>query len=65
MKFKIKQNAREEFYWVLVAGNGEPICMSENYQTKASAVKAINLVKLDSAKAEIVDTTVIFRPRDN
>ena len=61
MKFKIKKNAREEFFWVLVAGNGEPICMSEGYQTKEGAVKSINLVKLDASRSEIEDTTVIFR----
>ncbi len=63
MKFKIKKNAREKFFWELVAGNGEPVCVSEGegYETKESAVKSINLVKLDAAKAEIVDTTVIFR----
>lgn len=61
MKFKIKQNPREEFFWELVAGNGELICASEAYQSKESAVKAINLVKLESGRAEIVDTTVIFR----
>ncbi len=61
MKFKIKQNPQEEFFWELVAGNGELICASEVYQSKESAVKAINLVKLESGRAEIVDTTVIFR----
>ena len=61
MKFKIKQNPREEFFWELVAGNGELICASEAYRSKESAVKAINLVKLESGRAEIVDTTVIFR----
>ncbi len=65
MKFKIKKNGREEFFWTLVAGNGEPICVSEGYQTKKGAVKSINLVKLDARGAPIVDTTVIFRPRDN
>ncbi len=61
MKFKIKQNLREEFFWELVAGNGELICASEPYQSKESAVKSINLVKLESGRAEISDTTVIFR----
>lgn len=65
MKFKIKKNPREEFFWELVAGNGELICASEVYQTKEGAVRSINLVKLDARNAEIVDTTVIFRPRDN
>lgn len=63
MKFKIKKNAREKFFWVLIAGNGEPVCMSEGdgYETKENAVRSINLVKLDARGAEIVDTTVIFR----
>lgn len=60
MKFKIKKNRKEEFFWELVAGNGELICMSEAYQTKESAVKSINLVKLDARGAEIFDTTIIF-----
>ena len=61
MKFKIKKNSKEEFFWVLVAGNGEPICLSEGYKTREGAVRSINLVKLDASRAEIVDTTVIFR----
>ncbi len=61
MKFKIKQNIREEFYWVLIAGNGETICVSEGYETRVGAVKSINRVKLDASKADIEDTTVIFR----
>lgn len=65
MKFKIKQNPRQEFFWELVAGNGELICASEAYQSKESAVKSINLVKLDSGRAEIIDTTVIFRRMSN
>ena len=61
MKFKIKKNRKDEFFWELVAGNGELICMSEAYQTKENAVKSINLVKLDGRGSEIIDTTVIFR----
>lgn len=61
MKFKIKKNRKDEFFWELVAGNGELICMSEAYQTKEGPVRSINLIKLDARGAEIVDTTVIFR----
>lgn len=61
MKFKIKKNAREEFFWTLVARNGEPICTSEGYKTREGAVKSINLVKLDASHSDIEDTTVIFR----
>lgn len=67
MKFKIKKNAHEKFFWELVSGNGEPIAESEGegYESKENVVRAINLVKLEASKAEIVDTTVIFRPREN
>lgn len=67
MKFKIKKNAREKFFWELVAGNGELIAESEGdgYETKEGVVRAINLVKLEASRAEIIDTTVIFRPREN
>lgn len=61
MKFKIKQNPHGEFFWELVAGNGELVCASETYQAKESAIKSINLVKLESGRSGIVDTTVIFR----
>ena len=60
MKYKIKKNVRDEFFWTLVARNGEPICVSEGYSTRENAVKAINLLKLNVREAEIVDTTVIF-----
>lgn len=61
MKFKIKKNAHDQYYWVLVARNGEPICTSDPYESRESAVKSINLLKLDARSAEIVDTTTIFR----
>ncbi len=61
MKFKIKKNRKDEFFWVLVANNGEPICTSEGYTARENAVKSINRLKLDAPMAEIVDTTVIFR----
>lgn len=61
MKFKIKKNAHDQYYWVLVARNGEPICTSDPYESRESTVKSINLVKLDAHGAEIVDTTTIFR----
>lgn len=62
MKFKIKKNSKEEFFWTLVAKNGEIVCVSdEGYKTREGAVRSINLVKLESLKAEIEDTTIIFR----
>ncbi len=54
-KFKILQNAKGEYYWKFVANNGEPICWTEAYASKESAMHAIDLVKADAPHAEVVE----------
>lgn len=44
-KFVIKNAANDQFYFNLVAGNGETILTSEMYKAKASAENGIESVK--------------------
>jgi uncharacterized protein YegP (UPF0339 family) len=45
MHFEILKNAKGEYYWRLVAANGEIICWSEGYTSYSNAVNSVNLVK--------------------
>jgi len=54
-KFVITKDKKGEFRFVLKAGNGEIIAMSEGYATKPSAQKGIESVRKNAADAVIVD----------
>lgn len=51
-KFVIKQSSNEQFYFSLVAGNGEKILASEMYKAKASAENGIESIKKNATLAE-------------
>lgn len=51
--FKIKINTKGEWYWVLYAANGEPVCWSEGYSSRQGAANSANWVKLNAALAPI------------
>jgi uncharacterized protein YegP (UPF0339 family) len=55
MKFELKFNEAEEYYWRFLSGNGEVIAWSEGYADKRDALHAIELVKTHAKDAEIVD----------
>jgi uncharacterized protein YegP (UPF0339 family) len=43
--FKIKPDVRSQYYWTLVAGNGETVAVSESYTTKYSAIRSAERVR--------------------
>jgi uncharacterized protein YegP (UPF0339 family) len=53
--FKIKRSKDDQYYWILVAANGETLCQSETYTSKQSALKGIESCKVNAASAEIID----------
>jgi uncharacterized protein YegP (UPF0339 family) len=54
-KFVITKDKKGEFRFVLKAGNGEVIAMSEGYAAKASALNGIESVRKNAADATVVD----------
>lgn len=55
MKFEIRYNTNNQYYWVLKAANGEPICWSESYTVKANALHSVSLVRTYAGTASVVD----------
>lgn len=45
MKFLIKKTTDDQFYFLMVAGNGEVVMTSESYTTKQSCKKTIKSIK--------------------
>jgi uncharacterized protein YegP (UPF0339 family) len=56
-KFVVSKDKKGEFRFVLKAGNGEIIAMSEGYAAKASALNGIESVRKNAADATVVDET--------
>jgi uncharacterized protein YegP (UPF0339 family) len=54
-KFVIRKNKSGQYSFVLKAGNGEIIAMSENYATKASAKSGIESVQKNAPGAAVED----------
>jgi uncharacterized protein len=54
-KFKIVANSKGEYFWKLVADNGEPVCWTEGYSSKSAAKEAAEWVKKNAPKAEVVE----------
>ena len=61
MKFEVKLNDAGEFFWHLVASNGNIICWSEGYARKADALHAVELVKNNAMEAEVVDKSRLVK----
>jgi uncharacterized protein YegP (UPF0339 family) len=55
MKFVVRKNKGGEFYWQLVAGNGEVMASSEGMTRKQSCLDSIASIKKGAADAEVVD----------
>ncbi len=49
MKFEVYTDAKDEFRFRLLAGNGEVIAVGEGYKNKSDCLKAIQLLKDCSA----------------
>jgi len=56
-KFEIYKDAAEKFRFRLKAPNGEIIASGEAYESKDSCKNGIESVKINTPKADIVDTT--------
>lgn len=56
MKFVIKKSEKTGQFWFnIVASNGQVLATSEQYKAKASAKNAIESIQKNAAKAPIVE----------
>jgi uncharacterized protein YegP (UPF0339 family) len=56
-KFELSKDKAGKFRFHLKAPNGEIICTSQGYATKASAEKGIEAIKTHAPGATVVDHT--------
>jgi uncharacterized protein YegP (UPF0339 family) len=56
-RYERKQSTNGEPYFILKAGNGEPIGRSENYSSEASMENGIEAVKENAPTATVEDNT--------
>lgn len=57
MKFVIKKSTDSQYYFTIVAGNGQKLCTSETYTTKQSAKDTITSIKTNASNATVEDNT--------
>jgi uncharacterized protein len=57
-KFEINKDVAGEFRFKLVVGNNQTVAVSQGYTNKESAMKGVESVKQNAAKAVIEDKTV-------
>ena len=62
-KFVLKRANNGKFHFNLQAANGEIIATSELYETKASAEKGIESVRMNAQRAEIDDRSEQAAPK--
>jgi uncharacterized protein YegP (UPF0339 family) len=55
MKFEIRRASGGQYYWRIVANNGQVLATSETYYNKADARSAAEIVKRGAAGAPILD----------
>ena len=56
-KFVLKKGESGKFHFNLLAGNGEVIATSQQYQSKESALNGIKSVQANAAGATVEDQT--------
>ena len=56
-RYERKTATNGEAYFVLKAGNGEPLGRSETYSSKSAMENGVESVKSNAPGAEVVDTT--------
>ncbi|PDV88166.1 DUF1508 domain-containing protein [Rhizobium sp. H4] len=56
-KFEVYKDKSGEFRFRFKASNGETMFLSEGYKAKASAMSAIESIKKNSPRADVVDQT--------
>jgi len=57
MRFEVRRSAGGQYYWRIVAPNGQVLAKSEAYQSKSAAQSAARSVKSSAAGAPIYDYT--------
>jgi uncharacterized protein YegP (UPF0339 family) len=57
MKFEVRNATGGQYYWRIVASNGQVLATSETYVAKQSAISACQSVKTNASGAQIVDET--------
>ena len=62
-KFVLKRNASGKFQFSLQAANGEIIVTSQQYETKMSAEKGIESVRLNAPRAPLDDHSEETAPK--
>ncbi len=55
--FRLKKRTDGQYYWSLVASNGETLCHSEGYTTKQSAQNGIDACRRFAPTAKVSDDT--------
>ncbi len=54
--YKLKKDKRGEYYWVLIAGNGEPVAKSsEAYSSKQGAMRSIEWNQQNGSTEKVVE----------
>jgi uncharacterized protein YegP (UPF0339 family) len=54
-KFETFVGADGQHYFRIVAGNGEPVAVSEGYQRKADMLDTINAIRAEVSSALVVE----------
>ncbi|MDH4116919.1 MAG: DUF1508 domain-containing protein [Acidimicrobiia bacterium] len=57
MKYKVQKSASGQYWFTIVASNGQKLAHSEQYAAKASAIAAANTIKGEGGSGTIVDLT--------
>lgn len=55
--YDLKKSSDGQFYFNLVAANGEPVATSERYPTKSNAERGIDAVRRAASTTEVKDNT--------
>ncbi|MBW7894883.1 MAG: DUF1508 domain-containing protein [Opitutaceae bacterium] len=62
-RFRIKKDAKGQYYWIFYASNHEEIARSsESYLRKADCLHSIAIIKRSAATAPVYDWTVAKSP---
>ena len=62
LKFNVYEDARKEWRWTYVAGNGRKIADSgEGYKNHSDCIAAIDIIKRTAASAAIHDPNALAR----
>ena len=55
--YDLKKSSDGQYYFNLVASNGEPVATSERYTTKSNAERGIDAVRRAASTTEVKDNT--------